>query len=77
MMKAWALQDAKARLSELVQKTLKEGPQLITYRGEPSVMVISAKKYDILTGRKKNFVTLMGQSPLKIINHRILPDGEE
>lgn len=38
MTKHWALQDAKARLSELVRAAEKE-PQIITYRGEPKVEV--------------------------------------
>jgi antitoxin Phd len=37
-MKHWALQDAKARLSELVRAAEKE-PQIITYRGKPKVEV--------------------------------------
>jgi prevent-host-death family protein len=36
MTKHWALQDAKARLSELVRAAEKE-PQIITVRGEPKV----------------------------------------
>ena len=38
MSKHWALQDAKARLSELVRAAEKE-PQIITYRGKPKVEV--------------------------------------
>jgi prevent-host-death family protein len=38
MPKHWALQDAKARLSELVRAAEKE-PQIITYRGKPKVEV--------------------------------------
>jgi antitoxin (DNA-binding transcriptional repressor) of toxin-antitoxin stability system len=38
MTKHWALQDAKARLSELVRAAEKE-PQIITYRGKPKVEV--------------------------------------
>ena len=45
MTKHWALQDAKARLSELVRDAQKE-PQIITYRGKPAVEVraIRAKR---------------------------------
>lgn len=38
MTKHWALQDAKARLSELVRAAEKQ-PQVITYRGKPKVEV--------------------------------------
>lgn len=37
----WALQDAKARFSEVVKRAQSEGPQHITVRGEPTVVVIS------------------------------------
>lgn len=42
MTKHWALQDAKARLSELVRAAEKE-PQIITYRGKPKVEVRAVK----------------------------------
>jgi prevent-host-death family protein len=42
MTKHWALQDAKARLSELVRAAEKE-PQIITYHGEPKVEVRAIK----------------------------------
>lgn len=38
---AWALQDAKARFSEVVKRAQSEGPQHITVRGAPTVVVIS------------------------------------
>ena len=41
----WALQDAKARLSELVRRAGSEGPQHISVRGEPAVVVLSDKAY--------------------------------
>jgi antitoxin Phd len=33
---AWQMQDAKARFSELLAPSLKEGPQVVTRRGVPS-----------------------------------------
>jgi prevent-host-death family protein len=42
-MKHWALQDAKARLSELMRAAEKE-PQIITHRGEPKVEVRAIRK---------------------------------
>ena len=49
MTKHWALQDAKARLSELVRAAGKE-PQHITLRGEPAAVVISENEYRRLSG---------------------------
>lgn len=35
-MRTWQLQEAKARLSEVVKQASKECPQTITMRGEPT-----------------------------------------
>jgi prevent-host-death family protein len=41
----WQLQDAKNKLSEVVERALRDGPQLITRRGEKTVIVISYEEY--------------------------------
>ena len=63
-MKQWQLQEAKARLSELVRSATKDGPQEITVRGKPEVVVISASEYERLKKRKPRFVEFMRSSPL-------------
>jgi prevent-host-death family protein len=44
-MSQWALQDAKARFSELVETTLKDGPQVVTKRGIATVVVVSIDEW--------------------------------
>ncbi len=44
-MQTWQLQEAKSRFSELVDRTLTEGPQLVTRRGTEAVVVISAPEF--------------------------------
>jgi prevent-host-death family protein len=63
-MGVWALQDAKARLSEVVRRALEQEPQEITLRGEPAVVVISKRELDQLRGPRLSFVELMRSSPL-------------
>jgi prevent-host-death family protein len=63
-MSTWQLQDAKARLSEVIKKAAKEGPQNITVHGEPSAVVISAKEYERLKHPRESFVKFMRRSPL-------------
>jgi len=46
----WLLQDAKARLSELVRLVRSEGPQHVTVHGRDAVVVISAEEFRRLTG---------------------------
>ena len=65
MMEHWQLQDAKNRFSEVVQKALEQGPQLITRRGVMTVVVMSVEDYQQLTKPKKNIVDFFRKSPLK------------
>jgi prevent-host-death family protein len=60
----WQLQEAKARLSEVVKKAAKEGPQKITVHGEPAAVVISSKEYERLKCPKDSFIQFMRRSPL-------------
>ena len=43
---AWALQDAKARFSEVVKLAQTDGPQEVTVRGEPTAVVVSKAEFD-------------------------------
>ncbi len=63
-MGTWQLQEAKARLSEVIKKAAKEGPQSITVHGEPSAVVISRREYDRLKHPQGSFVEFMRRSPL-------------
>jgi prevent-host-death family protein len=46
----WALQDAKARFSELVRKVRSEGPQHVTVHGRDEVVVVAAEEFRRLRG---------------------------
>jgi len=63
-MDTWQLQEAKARLSEVIKKAAKEGPQKITVHGEPTAVVISSEEYERLKRPKESFVKFMRRSPL-------------
>lgn len=63
-MRQWALQDAKARLSEVVRLAAEHEPQEITLRGEPTVVVMSREDYDRLTQPRETLVEFMRRSPL-------------
>lgn len=56
--KTWALQDAKARFSELARRALANEPQHVTVRGEPALVVLSEMEYRRLTGRTTIRLTL-------------------
>lgn len=42
---SWQLQEAKARLSEVVEASLREGPQWITRRGKETAVLVSAEEW--------------------------------
>lgn len=46
----WRLQDAKARLSELVRLVHTDGPQLVTLHGRDAVVIVDAAEYQRLSG---------------------------
>lgn len=60
----WQLQDAKARLSELVKAVAAEGPQEITVHGRPAAIVLAPEEYARLSGRALPFVEFIRRSPL-------------
>ena len=65
MMEHWQLQDAKNRFSEVVQKALENGPQMITRRGIKTAVIMSVKDYQKLARPKKNIVDFFRESPLQ------------
>jgi prevent-host-death family protein len=66
-MKTWALQDAKAQLSELVEVAQK-APQYISKRGKKTVVVLSIKDYQKLTQAKPPLGTFLQHSPLSEVD---------
>lgn len=52
-MASWQLQDAKARLSELIDKVESEGTQVITRRGVETVAVVPIDEWKRLTESAK------------------------
>jgi len=64
MKKIWQLQEAKNKLSEVVDKALKDGPQTITRRGQRAVVVVSVKDYENLVKPKNSLVDFFQNSPL-------------
>ncbi len=62
-MRRWQLQEAKARLSEVV-KSAREGPQEISVRGEPAAVVLSVEEYERLKKKKLSLAEFVRRSGL-------------
>ena len=52
----WQLQDAKARFSEVVKRAREQGPQHVSVRGEPAVVVVSEEEFAKLTSQRRSIV---------------------
>ena len=62
----WQLQDAKAKLSEVIEKAMNGEPQFITKRGEPAVVVISQSEFLRQQQRVKNLNQVLGGAPVEL-----------
>ena len=71
----WPLQDAKARLSELVREAQTHGPQHVTVHGRDSVVIISEEEYQRLKGERTGqlLVDLLASSPLSDVTFERSP----
>ncbi len=47
-MRAWPVQDAKARFSEMLETCLKDGPQLVTKRGADAAVLVPVEEWEKL-----------------------------
>lgn len=65
MRESWQLQDAKNRFSEVVEKAVNTGPQIVTKRGIETVVIMSVEEYRRLTRPKTDLVEFFQNSPLK------------
>lgn len=67
---SWRLQDAKARLSEVVRHAQTNGPQRVTLHGQDAAVIISAEDFDRsrkpITGL--DIVNALQESPLEDVS---------
>jgi antitoxin Phd len=76
----WQLQEAKAKFSELVQKAIDEGPQTVTRRGKPSVVVLSAEQFELMKKRQidlKDLLHYLSLDELDLERNKDLPRDVE
>jgi antitoxin Phd len=78
MRKTWQIQEAKSKFSEVVDRALEEGVQVVTRRGKKAVVVMPYEEYERLTQRGGSLVSFLSNSPLagselKVERDRSLP----
>src|SRR5712691_4196144 len=62
-MMAWQVQEAKQKFSELVQRAVDDGPQIVTRRGQEVVVVLAAEEFRRLIGSKPDFKAFLLSGP--------------
>lgn len=60
----WQLQDAKSKFSEVVDKALSQGTQIVTRRGKKTIAIIPFEEYEKLTQQKGSLSQFLLSSPL-------------
>ena len=64
MKRVWQLQEAKNKLSEVVDEAIQHGPQVITKRGVEVVIVLSYSEYRKMIASRKKLSDFFKESPL-------------
>ena len=65
MKSCWTVAKAKAKLSEVIEKAQKHGPQTITRHGKEAVVVVSAEEWKRKTKRRESLAEFLLASPLR------------
>ncbi len=81
-MQHWTMSEAKNKFSELVDKTIAHGPQVVTKWGKEIVVVISAEEFDRLRTAETSLVDFFRNSPLlgvklDLVREKTLPRDVE
>lgn len=61
----WPVADAKAHFSEMIDRALSEGPQVVTRKGKRTVVVVPVDEWDRRSRRQGNLAEFFAASPLR------------
>jgi prevent-host-death family protein len=62
---SWTVAQAKAKVSEIIERAMSEGPQTITRRGRSAAVVVGAEEWQRKTKRVGNLAEFFAASPLR------------
>jgi prevent-host-death family protein len=66
--KEWPLHEAKARLSEVIDVSVRQGPQTVTRHGRPVALVVGADDFRRLSRTGRDFKAFLRLAPLRGLN---------
>jgi len=61
----WTVAQAKAKLSEVIDRAETTGPQIITRNGRRTAIVVAAEEWERKTRRQGNLAEFFAASPLR------------
>lgn len=82
-MRKWQMQEAKAKFAEVVKRAASEGPQVVTYRGADTAVVLSVEEYRRLNAARPSLVEFLLGGPkwddetIAVINDRSKDTGRD
>jgi prevent-host-death family protein len=76
-MMIWQLQEAKSKFSQIVNRALREGPQIVTRHGQEVVVVLSVEEYRKMIESRPTLLDLLLNSPLAGSELEIVRDQED
>lgn len=76
MPRVWQLQEAKNKLSEVIERALREGPQVISRRGKETAVVVSVEEYARKGRQEPSLAEFFLRSPLRRANLRLERDKD-
>ena len=65
MKSTWPLQEAKNKLSQVVDEAIAHGPQVISRRGTEAAVVVGIGDYRKLARKKESLAQFFQRSPLR------------
>jgi antitoxin Phd len=61
----WPVHTARAQFSELLDRTVKDGAQTVTFHGKPIAVVLTVEEYRRLRTRGRSLKALLASAPLE------------
>ncbi|HVN17218.1 MAG TPA: type II toxin-antitoxin system Phd/YefM family antitoxin [Dongiaceae bacterium] len=61
----WTVAEAKAKLSQVIDRALSEGPQTITRKGRTTAVLVGAEEWQRKTARAGSLAEFFASSPLR------------
>ncbi|GAB3760129.1 type II toxin-antitoxin system Phd/YefM family antitoxin [Microlunatus parietis] len=76
MDREWSVTAAKARLSELLDRVISDGPHMITRRGRAIAVVVAVDEWRRKSKRSGSLAEFYAASPLRVTGFEIERPGE-